>query len=105
MTVDLNKLVFSGTDADLPNKEAGRGITITRTDLSGQLVIGDTATRISGLHMDKMELSRVDWKMASGATVKADGKTVLEVVDLSATYRTSPRPRPNSRSTGSASAR
>lgn len=88
MTVDLRKLQFTGTDVDLPDKAAGRGITITRTDVSGSLAIGDKETSISGLHLDRMELSRVDWKMASGATVKADGKTVLETVDLSATYRT-----------------
>jgi uncharacterized protein DUF4157 len=88
MLVDLERLQFTGTNVDFPNKDSGKGITITKTDLRSHLEIGDTETKISGLHMSRMELSRVDWRMASGATVAGHGVTVLEGVDLAASYRT-----------------
>lgn len=88
MIVNLDRLEFSGTELDLPDRRSGRGVTITRTDLSAQLQIGEGETRITGLHVGRMELSRIDWRMDSGASVTAHGRTVLENVDFSGSIHT-----------------
>ncbi|MDG2527883.1 DUF4157 domain-containing protein [Caulobacter endophyticus] len=88
MIVNLNRLEFSATDIDLPDRRSGRGVTITRTDLSAGLSIDDGTIGITGLHVGRMELSRIDWRTESGASITAHGTTVLENVDFSGSVNT-----------------